>query len=468
MSLFDGYRLHKARTDASSFAAFVLRDETSGEPVTLAPHHRAIHQLLSTRDRVVFWSFAEAGKTSQLIARTAFELARNPRRRINIVSGTSQQAERTTRAVKNLIESPQFQQLFPGFSVSMREGALTVDGLGTSAKDPSVTPSGLGLGSVLGQRFDLVIGDDLLDIESTRTAAGRESAWSALLQVHLSRLAPGGRVWIAGTAWHTDDVMHRAAKLQGWASAKFPVCDDAGRSAWPERWPSERIEQRRIELGPIPFARVMKCTAIDASTLVFTAEMIDQAVALGRSPYVSAIGGRGLLAIDPAWSVGPQSDETGIVHVTIDAAREGSRIRHVVNVMGVRKNIDDLVSFAVAHSRANGKIPIYIEDNGAGKAIALAIGKQVPCVPVNTNATNKRTRVETLSAELASGRWAFSQPTGTPSPELRLLCDELSIFSFDTHCGDRASALLLASEAARKFEDKPRGGVYDASFLQRR
>ena len=471
MKLLDFYRLHTARTDPAACAAFVLRDETTGAPVQLAPHHRSIHKLLSKHDRLVCWSFAESGKTSNLIARVAWELAQNPALRINVVSGTLSQAERVVRAVRNLIESPAFQQLFTGFAVSMREGALTIEGRTSSAKDPSLTPAGLGLGSVLGQRFDLVIGDDLLDVESTRTAAGREKAWSDLLQVHLSRLAPGGRVALFGTAWHTDDVMHRAAKLQGWASAKFPVLDADKCSTWPERWPSQRIEQRRIELGPIPFARVMNCTAIDSSTLIFTAEQIDQALALGRSAYVSPIGGRGFLAVDPAWSVGPQSDLSAIVHVSIDASgllsgvRSG--VRHVVGVEASKMNIDALTARLVALSRANGKIPVYIESNGAGVGVVAAVSKLVPCVGLNTSATSKRNRVESLSAELASGRWAFTQPLGYPSPELKKLCDELAVFSFDSHCGDRASALLIASEAARLFEDKPVGRQFRLDLTSR-
>jgi hypothetical protein len=143
-------------------------------------------------------------------------------------------------------------------------------------------------------------------------------------------------------------------------------------------------------------------------------------------------------------------------------------VRHVVNVEAARMNVDSVADRLVALSRANGKAPVYIESNGAGVGIVSAVGKQVPCRGLNTSAQSKRARVESLSAELASGRWAFRNPTGVPSEQLKRLCDELAVFSFDAHCGDRASALLLASEAARLFEDKPKGRVFDAAFLTRR
>jgi hypothetical protein len=241
-----------------------------------------MHELWSAHARSVVYGSAELGKSSQLVARVAWELGSNPALRVSYVSGTESQAERVVRAVTRLVESQPVRRVFPGARVeSRRDGGFTLAGRPSSAKDPSVTPTGLGQGSTLGARYDLVVGDDLLDLESTRTPQGREAAWSAFVSVHLSRLAPGGRVWLAGTAWHPDDVLHRAARLPGWHSARFPVLDASGAPTWPERWPPERVEARRLELGPLAFARVMMCEPLSAESLVFPVEHNARALASG-------------------------------------------------------------------------------------------------------------------------------------------------------------------------------------------
>jgi hypothetical protein len=429
--------------------------------VKLAPHHRRMHATWNAHDRSVTWAFAEAGKTSQLIARFAFELARNPALRVNLVSGTLTQAEKTVRAVGRLLESPQVQRLFPGVTIETRDGAITLTNRVTNAKDASLVPSGLGAGSVLGGRFDLVVGDDLLDLESTRTQQGREAAWVALVSVHLSRLAPGGRVWLAGTAWHVDDVLERAARLHGWHSERFPVVEGNGNPTWPERWPAERVEARRLELGPLTFGRVMMCQPLDEASLIFRPDDLDRALENGRNPAYSPVGGRVIVAVDPAWTVGATSDESGIVMVVIDV----DGFRHVTHVEGLRVDHDRLTARVVALASAN-RATVYVESNGAGGVIASNIGRRVPCRPLATTATSKRARVEALSAELASGRWVFRCPMGAGA-ELRKLVNELQAFTFDTHAGDRASALLLSCEGARAIESRPKGGIYDKRLLIR-
>lgn len=455
MSVLDRFLLGRARQSPAAFAGLVLRDEATGAPVTLAPQHRGMHRLWSAGDRSVVWAFAEGGKSTQLIARVAWELGRNPALRVNYVSGTVAQACRSVRAISRLLESPGYQRVFPHVRIqAQRDGGFTLAGRPPSMKDPSVTPGGLGLGSVLGQRFDLVVGDDLLDLDSTRTPQGRGSAWTALVSVHLSRLAPGGRVWLAGTAWHSDDALCRAAALSGWRSAKFPVMNTSGVPTWPARWPSDRIEQRKLELGPLQFSRVMMCEPLDEDSLVFRLEHVEAALAAGRDPaFATPAGARCIIACDPAWTVNKGSDESGIVCVAIDS----SKVRHVFHVEGRRVHHDALVSRVIELARAN-RATVYCESNGAGAVIADLIGRQVPCKALPTTRTSKLARVEALSAELASGRWVFPCPLGAPGPELRKLCDELVAFQLDAHPGDRCSALLLACEGARAFDRRPRGG----------
>jgi hypothetical protein len=329
---------------------------------------------------------------------------------------------------------------------------LCVKGRPSSMKDPNVLAAAFDLSSMLGSRFDLACCDDVVSREATRTPQARDAAYQGFLSVTASRVAPDGEIHIVGTAEHSDDVPHRLAKLPGWTLATYPALDASGLPTFGTRWPIERIEARRLELGPVGFQRAMLCVPVDEATLVFRPEELDRALELGRDVRYSPLGGRTIIAVDPAWTVTSTADESGIIMVTLDS----EAFRHVVHIEGIRVHHDTLADRVVSLAQAN-RATVYCESNGAGGVIAALIGKRVPCKPLATTATSKRARVEALSAELASGRWVFRQPLGSPSPELRKLVGELSTFSLDEHAGDRASALLLACEGARAFEQRPKG-----------
>lgn len=127
--------------------------------------------------------------------------------------------------------------------------------------------------------------------------------------------------------------MHRLAKLPGWKIAKFPVLNPDGTSAWPARWPIERIEARRLELGPVRFMATMMCEATSEAALCFRQEDIDRALSNGAATEFSDIpSGRVVIACDPAWTSRPRADESGIVMVLID----DTGFRHLTLVEGWR------------------------------------------------------------------------------------------------------------------------------------
>jgi len=454
----------RARHDPAVFAAMAMRDERTGDRVTLAPHQNRLIRTWESHRRSVQLAPSGFAKSTVFACYLAWRIGRDPSTRIGLLSATKEQAVRLLRLIVIVMQGDEFRRLFPGVAIDRSTAdELTVTGRPQTMKDANVLAGGFELSSMLGARFDIAACDDVVTRESCRTKQARDAAYQGFLAVTGSRVGPTGEIHLVNTAEHSDDIPHRLAQLPGWTMQKYPGLDSRGRSTFPARFSIEEIDRKRNELGPIGFRRALMCEPIDASTLVFSAEVIDMAKAAGLSPYLSAIGGRGIIGVDPAWTTGAQSDESGIVHVSID----GNGVRHVVHVEGLRVHHDKLIDRVVALARAN-RATVYVESNGAGGVIAGAIGKQVPCKALNTNATSKRARVEALSAELASNRWAFSQPLGAPNEELKKLIDDLETFSFEEHCGDRLSALFIASEGARLFEDRPRGRIIQNFDLSRR
>jgi hypothetical protein len=203
----------------------------------------------------------------------------------------------------------------------------------------------------------------------------------------------------------------------------------------------------------------MLCEATSEAALCFRQEDLARALSNGAATEFSDIpAGRVVIACDPAWTSKPGADESGIVMCLIDS----TGFRHLTMVEGWRIPHEALVNRLVELAKIN-RATVYIESNGAGALIADAVGKRAPCKALSTSRQSKESRVEALSAELASGRWIFRQGGGYPSPELRKLLADMSTFSFDRHCGDRLAALLIAVEGIRLTENRPRGGFLNAS-----
>ncbi len=457
MSSPPAFLVARAREDSAIFTALAARDEQTGAPFELEAIHRAEHKLWSSADRTVTWSFPEGGKSANLASYVAWRIGRDPGIRVGYLSATAAQAQRHLRAVAICMSGPGFARVFPGVKIDRQTAdELTVTGRPSTVKDATCIAGAFDLSSMLGARLDLVAADDVVTRDAANSAATRDRAYGDFIAVTSSRVAPGGQIHVVGTAEHPDDLPHRLARLPGWRSARFPVLDAEGNSAWPARWPIERIEARRLELGPVRFAATMMCEATSEGALAFRVEDIERALANGLATQFSPIGGRCVIGVDPAWTSRPGADESGIVMVTIDS----DGFRHLAHVEGLRAHHEALVSRVIELARTN-RAAVYVESNGAGQLIADAIGRQVPCKPLSTSRQSKESRVEALSAELASGRWVFRQPLGYATTELRKLVGEMQTFSFDRHCGDRLAALLIATEGVRATESRPIGRVFN-------
>ena len=63
--LIDDYEaavVRLAREDSGVFCEYVLRDELTHQPITNAPLHETLHELIANNDRLIIWSHPEAGK----------------------------------------------------------------------------------------------------------------------------------------------------------------------------------------------------------------------------------------------------------------------------------------------------------------------------------------------------------------------------------------------------------------------
>jgi hypothetical protein len=454
-----------AAKDPATFCGAVLRDDRTGLPLRLAPMHEAWHDLLSAHDRVVLWSHVSGGKTTQVsIGRVLWELGRDPSLRVLVLSSAHEQAAKIISALAAYIErSEALHKVFPNLWPTEQagepwkplSGRLTVRRPNVS-KDATITASGVH-GSILGARYDLIIIDDVLDYENTRTASQRKEVLSWLQSTVQTRLTGQGRIWVVGTAWHPDDVLHHYAKTfsaDGTQRAfRYPVLDELGEPRWPEVWPIERIERERRETHPAEFARAYLCEARDDSQARFKQDWINVALERGMGRSMARMlrgvpqGYRTFTGIDLAIQKHAAADVTAMV--TIIVHPDGSR--ELLEVKTGQWHGPEIVEQIVdVHSRFGSIVTV---ENVAAQDYIAQFTRRVSAVPLRTFTTGRGQasldfQADGLAAELSNGKWIIPNDNGQVTPEVRAWIQEMLYYDPRQHCGDRLAASLFARHSA--------------------
>lgn len=492
-------RAQVAKHDANEFCKFVLKDERTGRPIVQAPMHASWHKLCDQHDRVLFWSHVEAGKTSQLaVGRVLWELGRDSRLRICVVSNTSDLAKKMTRQCGQYIEkSRELHEVFPHLvptqdpSLPWKSQALTVQREGMGAKDPSIQAAGVH-GNVMGSRIDLLVLDDVLDYENTHTPAPREDVWRWVKSTLFGRLTENARVIVVGNAWHPEDLMHRLEKEERFYAFRFPVVGKAGELTWPERWPKERIEKARLDLGPFEYARQLLCVARDDTSARFKREWVETCMKLGDglSPVsriedlfdpvayelpegvtsweelaaaqesIWRLTGKAAVVtgVDLAVQRGDANDLTALFTIYID--EEGTR--RVLECQAGKWTGPEIIDrIEDVHARF-GSI-VVVENNAAQDYILQFARKRsaVPVVPFTTgrNKAHPEFGIEGLAVEMSNGKWKIPNHAEKMHAEVQEWVEELLYYDPREHTGDRLMASWFAREGARRYADGVWGGT---------
>ncbi|MCP4443999.1 MAG: hypothetical protein GY811_01475 [Myxococcales bacterium] len=407
-----------------------------------------------------------SGKSFGLtVARTLYELGKNPSLRCAIVSNTAHQARKFLGVIANYIKfSHELKEVFPHLLPDQPWGAdaITIQ-RPTVSKDHSIQAIGAH-GNILGARLDLIVLDDILDYENCRTEMQRQTTFEWFKSTMLGRLTANGRVLVLGTAHHPDDLMHRLAAEQGWHHERFAIEDENGQPSWPQRWTKERIAEKRVELGPLEAARQLDCLARSDLDARFKSEWIDLALHRGQGkslrPYLLNLNApyRTITGVDLAVSKKSGADLTAFVTILVHP--NGSR--ELLWVEAGRWSGPEIVD-RIIDTQHKFLSTIVVESNAAQMYISQMV-RQRANIPVISYTTGRgklslEWQCEALATELAAGRWILaSDEQGRPAGEVASLQRDLLYYSPKSHCPDRLAALCFARWGA-EFGDQRAGSV---------
>jgi len=183
----------------------------------------------------------------------AWMMGRNPKMKIIQATHTTELAVNFGRKTKNLIESDDYKDVFPGVK-------LAVDSKASGRWD---TSSGgmyyaVGVGSNLaGRGGDLIIIDDPHSEQTAMSNNGFEDAWDWYTGGPRQRLQPGGSIVLVQTRWSEKDMTGQLMRAQAkdkfadqWEVVELPAIFEDGTSCWPEYWSLEDLTAVKASIPP--------------------------------------------------------------------------------------------------------------------------------------------------------------------------------------------------------------------------
>jgi phage terminase large subunit-like protein len=251
--------LDGCRDDPNRFMQFVFNSLTGNETHQAKFHqstlHRELQNFLSQHHRALVELPRDHGKTTQLCGRILWELGRQPDLRIKIVCATSHIAKERVRFLRECIEkNPRLKLVFPNLQPSepWQEEFFTIMRT-TNRVGHSVMAIGFLSGST-GTRADLLVCDDIVDAKAISSESVRERVHIEFENNLLNLLEPEGRFWGLFTPWHPDDLNATLKKKPSYALFRRAI-NSTMEPIWPEKWPTDKLTERRLEIGEAAFAR---------------------------------------------------------------------------------------------------------------------------------------------------------------------------------------------------------------------
>ena len=250
----------------------------------IGPHHRKLSKIFEDviagkKKRVIINIAPRHGKSefsSYLFP--AYFLGKFPEKKVIMGTHTAGLSEDFGRRVRNLIDSEEYNDLFPATEVASDQKAA---GKWSTSAGGQYYAAGVG-GALAGRGADLFVIDDPhseQDVKSNSKLAF-DTAWSWFQTGPLQRLMPGGAIIVIMTRWSLLDLTGRLIDYQvrnpdalPWEIVELPAIlnqdTEDEKSLWPEQWPLEQLKQKKMAMDPRYWnAQYMQQPTSDSSAIV--------------------------------------------------------------------------------------------------------------------------------------------------------------------------------------------------------
>lgn len=266
-------RIERARKDFGFFCSYYLEEHFTLPP---AEFHYELYKLLMTEKRVAVAAPREHAKSTVVnLGFVLYAICFKLKNFIIITSDTDTQAKYFLWSIKTELESNEkLREDFGDLTTTDKwseSDFITRNEIRVLARGAGASMRGLRYKS---HRPDLIIVDDLENDEAVNTELQRKKTENWFKRVLLNCVGPGGQVFIIGTILHHDSLLMKLLKDPKWKSVKYQAIKEDGTPLWPERWPIERLQDKKEEIGTLNFAQEFMNDPVDEDSLLFNEDHI--------------------------------------------------------------------------------------------------------------------------------------------------------------------------------------------------
>ncbi len=255
MSFFDRPRFSDELRVAAAYsdAAFALYVSDLWFP----PHLREATAFAQANEKGLVLMPRGHAKTTLFIHRAARRIGQTEgRRRLGVLTAVDDDANSRSGAIRAIVASERFAEVFPWARRGVIGNHWTDDHWTVRGAEEAVgkdfTVRAMGLRSVrAGARLDDLLADDMVGLQENATPGQREHASRTYWSVVDPMVVPGGTRCFLGTTWHEDDIYAELIR-KGWPNLVKRAIED-GRPLWPEQWPIDALDAKRLEMGSALF-----------------------------------------------------------------------------------------------------------------------------------------------------------------------------------------------------------------------
>ena len=185
----------------------------------------------------------------------AWFLGQYPNKKIIQTAHTAELAVGFGRKVRNLIQSPDYQKIFKGITLSADSKAA---GRWSTNKGGEYFAIGVG-GAVTGKGADVLVIDDPHSEQDAQLGQYNPEVYDKVYEWYTSgprqRLQPGGAIILVMTRWAKRDLtgqilksMENKSGIDDWEVIELPAIMPSGKALWGEFWKLEELESLKAEL----------------------------------------------------------------------------------------------------------------------------------------------------------------------------------------------------------------------------
>lgn len=298
-------------TKSADFSRVYLQDDLT---LRMAPCHIELHDAIDAGHKRIVAVIPRSMAKSTIFTKhgTIKDICVGENHKITIVSDTAALAYYWLGEIRKELENNRY--LISHFG-EMKTDKWTEKHIVCRRKDGTlVEVRAVGAGAqARGFRPHKIVVDDLENDENVRSEDQRAKLKDWFDKALINTLEPDGQLVMLGTMLHPQALLNDVTHRPGWKVFKYQAITPDGKPLWPQKWPLDKLKERRAEIGHLAFQSEFMNEPIISENPIFIREWFrpyEPESAVFKNDLSKGL--HHVIAIDPAISKKETADYTAI------------------------------------------------------------------------------------------------------------------------------------------------------------